>query len=436
MTPSTPQSAVAALHRTPLGGLSLVVAMTGVATALALYVDIAGAVVASGAFVVDSHVKPIKIRAVGAVAALNVAEGDRVNAGDVLIRLDDVQAQANLAIVATKLDELSARKSRLVAERDGEKQVVYPATLSARAANPEIAALVAGETRLFESRLKAREGQKSQLRERIAQLAQEAEGLTIQQKADEAEIAICERELAGVRELWSRRLVPMQRLSTLERDAARLKGHRGQIIASIAENNSKAAEAKLKVLQVDQDAASDIARELREIEAQASETQEKKAAAENDLRNLEIRSPQYGVVHELAVHAVGAVVAPGEPVMQIVPVADALRVEARVAPQDIDQVREGQPASLRVTGLNRRVTPELNGFVERVAPELSQDKRADSNYYSVRLSIPPAEFARLEGAKIVAGMPVETFMRTSSRSMMSYLVKPLMEQVERAFRER
>lgn len=436
MTRSTVQAPIIALRRSLLAGLSVVVVMAAAAVTLATCVEVSGAVVANGSFVVDSHVKTIKHQTAGAVAALNVSEGARVKAGDVLIRLDDVQTSANLAIVNAKLDELTARRARLIAERDGQRRIDYPAALSARAHEAGIAALVAGETRAFESRLAARGGQKSQLQERISQLAQESEGLKIQQKADDAEIAICDQELEGVRALRAKRLVPMQRKSALERDAARLKGHRGQIMASIGENNAKIAETNLKIFQVDQDAASDVAKELRESEAQANEAQEKKVAAENDLRSLESLSPQDGVVHELAVRAVGAAVSPGEPIMQIAPVADSLRLEARVAPQDNDQAREGQAALLRVTGLNQRVTPELNGVVDRVAPDLSQDKKAETSYHTVRVSVRDAEFGRLDAVKIVAGMPVEAFVRTEARSMMSYFVKPLTEQVGRAFREK
>lgn len=435
MTRQTISSPAAAIRRTLLVGLSISAAMVASATVLAYGVDLSGAVVANGAFVVDSHVKPIKPQAAGVVAQLAVGEGARVKAGDLLARLDDVQARANLAIVSTRLDELLARRARLSAERDGKEAVSLPQALADRAESVGLGEIMNGERRLFETRSNARAGQKAQLNERIAQLHQEAEGLVIQKSADDAEIVILERELESVRFLWERKLTVLQRLTSLERDGARLQGRRGRTIASLAENSAKIAENKLKLIQVDQDAMSEIAKELRDVDVQIAETQEKKIAAENDLRHLDIRSPQDGVVHELSVHAKGAVIGAGEQIMQIVPVSDTLKVEARVAPQEIDQVHPNQTVVLRVTGLNQRITPELNGVVERVAPDLSQDQKTKMPFYTVRLSVSAAEFARLESVKFVPGMPVEAFIRTSSRSMMSYLVKPLTDQIGRAFRE-
>jgi HlyD family secretion protein len=435
MTRQTIESPDAAIRRTLVAGLSLVAALAAGATFLAAGVDIEGAVIAGGTVVVDSHVKTIRHQTSGTIAKLHVSEGARVKAGEALVRLDDVQAKANLAIASARLNEALARKARLVAEHDGLDGIVFPALLANSLEHGGAAGVMESERRLFQSRMKARAGQKAQLQERAAQLLHEADGLETQKKADEAEIAIIARELESVRYLWERKLTVLQRVTAVEREAARLQGRRGQLIASLAENKAKLAEARLKLAQVDQDADSEIARMLSETETQIGEAQEKKLAAQNDLHNIDIRSPQDGIVHELAIHAEGAVITAGENIMQIVPVLDTLKVEARIAPQDIDRVRAGQPAILRVTSFNQRITPELSGAVELVAPNLSQDKKTDASYYSVRLSVPSTEIARLDGVKIVPGMPVEAFIRTSSRSMMSYLVKPLTEQIGRAFRE-
>src|SRR5262245_13352651 len=225
---------------------------------------ISGAVVASGSIVVDSNVKKVQHLTGGIVGELRVRDGDRVRAGDIVVRLDETVTRANLAIVTKGLDELTARKARLESERDGSDTIIFPAQLLAGAGDSDRAAAMDSERKLFNLRRTARNGQKAQLRERIAQFQEEISGLTGQQNSKAKEIALIERELAGVRELWKQNLVQLTRLTALEREAARLDGERGQLIAASAKAKGKIAETTLQILQIDQDIASDVAKELRE----------------------------------------------------------------------------------------------------------------------------------------------------------------------------
>jgi len=221
------------------------------------------------------------------------------------------------------------------------------------------------------------------------------------------------------------------------RDAVRIEGERGQLIATVAQAKGKISEIELQIIQIDQNARSEVAKELADVRAKISELVERKVTAMDQLQRIDIRAPQNGIVHQLAFHTKGGVVAAGEQIMLIVPEADELIVEARVAPQNIDQIKADQPATLRFQGFNQRTTPELNGRVTRIAADIIQDRRSNQPpYYLVRISIAEGEVARLlNSTKLVPGMPVEAFIRTDERTMWSYLLKPLTDQARRAFRE-
>jgi HlyD family secretion protein len=401
----------------------------------AVATNLAGAVVAAGHLVVDSYVKKVQHPAGGVVGEILVREGQRVAAGDVVVRLDATQARANLAIVSKKLDELAARKARLEAERDDAETISFPPELTSRAGAPEIAQVMAGESKLLDLRRAARVGQRAQLGERIVQYEKEIRGLVAQEEARARAIVLIEQELKGIRELWEQRLVSIQRMMALEREGANLEGERGRLIEMQGQTAGKISETRLQILQIDQDLRSEVAGSLREVEGQIAEQVERWVSAEDQLRRIDLSAPQDGVVHELAVHTVGGVISPGDAIMLIVPDRDKLALEAQISPQDIDQVRLGQPAVLRLSALNQRTTPELNGMVSRVAADLTQDQRTGLSHYLVRITIAPEELAHLGKLALVPGMPAEAFIRTGERSVLSYLVKPLTDQITRAFRE-
>lgn len=419
-----------------LAGLSAVALIGGAIAAWATTTELAGAVVASGLLVVDSNVKKVQHPTGGVVGELRVADGDPVEAGDVVLRLDDTQTRAGVEILVKSLDELAARRGRLEAEQDDREQIAWPAELLARMDDQRISRLIAGEQRLFELRRQARAGQKAQLRERMNQLRLEIQGLLEQTEAKRREIGLVGTELAAMRELWQKNLVQIGRVTALERDAARIEGERGQLVAATAQARGKISEVELQIIQIDQDLRSEVGRELADIRAKAAELGERRIAAEDQLNRVEIRAPRGGRVHQLAVHTVGGVVSPGEPIMLIVPNSEELMVEARVAPQDIDQIRLGQVAVLRFSAFNQRVTPEIRGVVSRIAPDLTQDQRTGFGYYTVRISLDRAEIALLGEVRLVPGMPVEAFVQTGQRTAISYLMKPLSDQASRAFRER
>ncbi|WP_298252873.1 HlyD family type I secretion periplasmic adaptor subunit [Bradyrhizobium sp.] len=424
------------IQRHLIVGIAVVILLAGGFGGWASTAEISGALIAPGSIVVESSVKKVQHPTGGVVGEVRAHDGDLVKAGDILVRLDDTITKANLAIVTKNLDGLWARAARLEAEQSGLDKIVFPKTLTDRANDPDVKAIMANEVKLFEVRVNGRAGQKAQLRERIVQLNEEIDGLAAQEKAKNQEIDLVEKELSGVRDLYDKHLVQLSRLTTLERDAARLAGERAQYVAQRAQAKGKITETELQIIQVDKDMVSDVSKDLRETNDKIGEFVERKVTAEDQLRRVDIRAPQDGMVLQSTVHTVGGVITAGDTIMLIVPQTDDLQVEAKVNPQDIDKLQVGQKTLLRLSAFNQRTTPELNGVVTRVSPDTTTDQRTGQSYYTIRVSMPPAEVARLGDVKLIPGMPVEAFVQTGNRTLFSYLMKPLSDQLMRAFREK
>src|SRR4051812_23156627 len=429
-------NARASIRRHLLISLVVIILLVGGIGGWAATSEFTGAVIAQGALVVDSNVKKVQHPTGGVVAELNVRDGDQVKSGDIVIKLDDTQTRANLQIVTKGLDELMARRAREETELEGAESIAFPADLLQRKDDPEIARLVSGEAKLFDTRRKTREGLKAQLSERVLQSEEEIGGLKAQVSSKDKQIEWIQQELEGVRDLWSKKLVQFQRVTALEREQARLEGERGQLVASVAQAKGKIAETKIQILQIEQDMRTEAGKDLAEIRAKTAELVEKKVAAEDQLKRIDIRSPQNGMVHQLDVHTVGGVVTPGQQIMLVVPEADKLIVEAKVQPQEIDQVRIGQAAVMRFSNFNSRTTPEINGEVTVVSADVTQDQRTGASYYTVRIGVSPQEIARLGEHKLQPGMPVEVFIQTNVRTVVSYFIRPIQDQLARSFREK
>lgn len=418
-----------------ISGIALVVLLVGGLLGWAATTDIAGAVISPGSVIASSHVKQVQHPTGGVIKEIFVRNDSLVKTGDILVRLDDTVTRANLAITTKGLDQLRGRRARLQAERDHSPEIIFPAELLAHADEPRVRDQIEAERRLFEFRNTAREGQRRQLRERISQLEEEIKGLEAQRVAKHDERGLLGREVERERQLLARQLVEATRLNSLERDATQVEGQLAQLTASIAASRGKIAETELQILQIDDDLASEVADEMRDIDAKIGELEERKIAGEDQLKHIDIRSPQDGYVHELAVYTIGGVVAPGDVMMQIVPSDELFSVEARLNPQDIDQLHLGQAARLRFSAFSQRTTPEIGGYVEQISPDVSTDRRTGAPYYSARISIDNGDLPRLGDQPLVPGMPVEIFVQTGERSVASYFVKPFHDMIMRAFRE-
>lgn len=418
-------------------GMAAVVLLVGGVGGWAATTEISGAVVASGLLVVDSSVKPIQHPTGGVVKTLNVRNGDKVKAGDLLLQLDETVLRAQMLMTSKQLDELRVREARLKAERDNATSVSIPPDLEARRqSEPHIADAIKGELGLFESRLQAHTKLLDQLTERVAQLKEEISGVESQTEAKNLEIDLIQKELDGLEKLEEQQLVTTNRITNMRREAVRLRGERAQLISAAAGSRGRIAEIEINMLQRVDDRQTEVVKELREVQSKLNELGERKVAATDQLMRVDILAPQDGTIHELAVHAKGAVVQAGNPIMMVVPRDDQLVVEARIPPGEIDRVRYGSTAFLMFTALNQRTTPIINGQVTRISADLSRDEVTGQHYYNARIAIEEAELARLGEVDLIPGMPVDVQIRTEDRTALSYLLKPFTDQAMRAFRER
>jgi membrane fusion protein, type I secretion system len=430
MRPDREKRTEPALQRRLAFAFGLIALMVFSCGVWATTTPIAGAVIASGIVVVESNIKKVQHPSGGVVAVIPVKNGDRVQAGDTVLRLDDTQARANLGIVVSQLIQLTGRKARLEAERDLADSIRFPPDFLA--GGDEARAIAEGENRLFAHRRTFKKGQVAQLTERISQIKEEIKGLSAQRDAKQIETDLMVEELDRLEALRKKELMAINRILAAQRDLTKLKGEWGALVAQVAKANGQISETELQIIERDQTMQTDATKDLREIEARIAELVERKIAAEDQLKRIVLTAPQDGIVHELAVHTVGGVISAGETVMTIVPSRDELSVEVRIATSDIDQVHADQSAKLRFPAFNQRTTPEITGTVMRIGADLTRDTQSNSVFYVVRIrpeGVP-------KGVKLVPGMPVEAFVATGERTALSYLVKPIADQFARAFRER
>ena len=418
-----------------MSGYVSIIAMVGVLGGWAYSASINGAVIASATLVVESYSKKVQHSEGGIVSRILVKDGDRVEGGQELMLLDTTETKAELGILQGMLDELMIKKVRLEAQRDGVKDLTIPPELQSRAGEATIASIIAGQQKLLISSNELDKGKVDQLEQQVLQLNEQIGGIEAQITSQATQSRLIEEELEGLRKLQQQGLVPNSRVLSTEREAARLKGVKAELVSSRAGAQSKIGEVKLRILQINEDRRTQSLGELRDTEARISELQEKRVAASARLSRTAIKAPITGTIYQLSVHTEGGVIGRGDTLMLIVPENDDLVLEAKVMPNDIDQVTAGQPAQVRFPGFNARLTPEVGAEVTQVAADVT---RADVNappYYSVRLTIPAKELKRLGSQKLKPGMAAEAFIQTEARSPLTYLVKPLWDQIAHVWRE-
>jgi HlyD family secretion protein len=401
---------------------------------LAIQTELSGAVLASGTVVVDANVKEVQHPLGGVVETIHVRNGASVKQGDVLMRLEDDVAAADLALVDNALDALLIRKARLEAERDGRTSLEVDTSLLSNSIEvPPASTLMRSETKYLASRIEARAGLKAQLAERIAQTERQIDGIWLQTAAQQDALDLLRSELDDLEGLFDAGLVTKPRISELSREGAEIRGLRGQLVSERAAQHGRIAELKLQIIQIDQDMLSEVSKELRETEEKIADLAQRRVGALDQLKRIDIRAPHDGLVHQLVVHTEGGVIEAGERIMLIVPEGEALSIEVKVAAQDRDQIHLGQNTLLRMSSFNQRTTPELAGVVSLIGADLVEDSRTGLQYYPVRIALEEGEEARL-GQQLAPGMPVEAFVQTGYRTIFSYLTKPLADYFVQAFR--
>ncbi|ACI56244.1 membrane fusion protein [Rhizobium leguminosarum] len=397
--------------------------------------ELSSAVIGEGVVVVNGDVKKVQHLTGGIVSKLLVSENDHVTAGQILIQLDGTTTKAQLSIVESTLAQLYARRARLKAERIDAESFDVEENISDLTSSTAARDLLDGETKLFDSRRSALVGMKSQLASRKDQLAEQIKGLVVQINATNDSLSLIEQELEGVDTLYKKGLVTLQRLNALKRARADLQGNSGQEIAAKAEAEGKAIEIDRQSLQLDEDRRSEIAKELTDVEAKIAENEERRGTALDQLRRLDIVAPLSGRIHELSIHTVNGVVNPGETLMLVVPENEDLTVQARVATRDIDQLHVGQSVDVRFSAFDQRTTPDVRGEITSIAPDVVKDERTGISYYPLRVKPEAESIAKLKSIKLYPGMPAEVFIKIADRNVISYLTKPLTDQMQHVFRE-
>ena len=417
-------------------GITLMVVLFGFIGLWAALVPLASGAVAPGKVVLDSNRKTIQHLEGGIVKEIAVREGDTVTSGQLLIRLDNTTSQARNDLLRGQYIAARATEARLLAERDGKSSVTYPSELTdLQTQDAQVRENIDAQNRLFATRREAVQGQLDVLNQKVAQSNDEIRGLREQSNAASRQISLLNEEIDVVRGLLAKGNALKPRLLSLERQAADLIGQRGQAQAMVSRANQTINESKINSINLKNDFLNKVVSELKEVQGEIATLTEQLRSASDIARRVDILAPIAGTVTGLQVHTVGGVVKPGDTLMTLVPQDDKLIIEARIQPQDIDLVRAGQKAQVRLTAFNARYMRPAEGSVVNVSADRFDDQRTGEGFFLARIEIPQAELKDLGDVKLTPGMPAETLIITGRRTMLSYLVRPIRESFGRAFRE-
>ncbi|MBD8066995.1 HlyD family type I secretion periplasmic adaptor subunit [Devosia sp. PTR5] len=424
------------LRRHGLLAIGATVAVFGALIGWAATTHISGAIVAPGTLVVQDNAKRVQHSEGGIVSNILVRNDEHVEAGQLLAILDQTAIAANLAIINSQLKQAFAREGRLAAQIEGKETIKLSDAAVANFSAGEMDALLTLEQRALSVRRATRAGRIEQLNEQINQLQRQSEGLKTQQEALEDQLQILKSEIADFDTLYEDRLVALSRGTALDKEMANVKGQLGQVVSAIAQGQASASERALQIEQVKDEYLTDALAELQDVRQVIAEAGQRKIAEEDRLTRTEIRAPQSGTVHESVLHTVGGVAAAGETLMLVVPSDEPLVANVRVDPIDIDKVVAGQEVVLRLPGLNPRKTPELFASVDQIAPDASRDAATGAQFYSARITLPDDQVKRLPpGTELVPGMPVQSYVQLGDRTVLSYILQPLVDQLRLAMRE-
>lgn len=393
------------------------------------------AAVAFGAVESESSRKTIQHLEGGIIKDILVADGDVVRSGQVLVSLDDTKARAEVDSLQDQLWDATAREVRLQAEQQGHELASFPAKLqSASNESPSVAAIVARQQDIFETRRQVFQSQVAVIREKRSQVEKEIIGLKAQGNAAGQRAAIVREEEAMVAELVSKGLERRPRLLNLQREMADIDGRRGEISAQISRAEQVISESQATILKLESDRQNEIAQSLREAQNQIFQLRERLRAANDLLSRTQVKAPEDGVITDLRVHTPGGVIGAGAPLVDLVPLQDRLIVTARVRPEDIDVVRPGLRADVHLLPYNQRRVPRLEGVVMHVSADRLVDKRTDQPYYAAKIRVQDPRVSE-DGVQIIPGMPTQVFIKTGRGTVALYALRPLLDSFNNAFRE-
>ncbi|MED5488259.1 MAG: HlyD family type I secretion periplasmic adaptor subunit [Pseudomonadota bacterium] len=417
-----------------VSGLTILLIFLVGATAWASSAKLASAIIAVGQLKVDSNRKQIQHLDGGIVNQILVSDGQSVKKGDTLVILDPVQAKSSLGIVAGALFTAELKRSRLQAERDNTEQPDFTRFLHRE--HEDKNSLIGAQQSLFSIRRSVQVSQQEILHQQIENLKSQISGFESQQASTKTQIEISKDELVNLKNLKARGLVGNERLLELERNLAQLEGRAGELVSSIASAKASIDEKRLELIRVKRSFHEQVLAELQDVESEIIDLQERANAATHHLQQMVVKAPVDGLIVGLNVHTEGGVVVPGQLLMEIVPDNDALIVEGQVLPTDVDDLRVGQSARVKLSGFQQRTTPELTGMLQYVSADSMLDERSGMTYFIIRVSIAAEELAKLPSEGLIPGMPAEVFVQTGERTALEYLLQPLSDTIDRAWREK
>ncbi|GAD56196.1 MAG: HlyD family secretion protein [Limimaricola cinnabarinus] len=434
ISPENAPSAWSAARPLILGFLALAVLLGGFGT-WATMSQISGAVVASGQVEVDQNRQIVQHPDGGVVSEILVDEGDEVEAGQLLIRLEAEQLQSELAVVEGQLLEVLSRRARLEAERDDSERLEFD-DLLLETENPIAPELMEGQRRLQEARIESENRQAEQLTRQREQISDQILGIESQETAAARQLELIESELGSQQSLLDRGLAQATRVLTLQREQADLLGRQGELKASKAQAGGRISEIEIEILKLASTRRQEAISQLRDLQFNEIELSNRRRSLLTQLDRLDIRAPVGGIVYGLTVFTPRSVIRPADPVLYIVPQDRPLVITTQVQPTDIDLLHLGQEVILRLPAFDQRRTPELTGEVMQISADAFQDERQPISYYRVEIRLSEGEIDKLpEDMTLIPGMPVESYIRTTDRTPLAYFVKPLSDYFARAFRE-
>ncbi|MEY8839691.1 HlyD family type I secretion periplasmic adaptor subunit [Cribrihabitans sp. XS_ASV171] len=419
-----------------IGMIGLIVLVGGFGT-WAVRSSIAGAIIAGGRIEVERNRQVVQHLDGGVVDEILVDEGDSVEEGETLIRLDANLLTSQLLIVEGQLFELIARRGRLEAEREGTDTITFDAELLKQAeTRPDVADLIEGQKRLYEARQESIARETEQLEKRRSQIENQIDGIVAQQESLKQQLELIREELVDQQTLLDKGLAQAGRVLALRRTEADLSGSLGELVASEAAQEGRITEIDIEILKLTTRQREEAISRLRDLRYRELELAEQRRSLQEQLSRLDIKAPVSGIVYGLQVHTPRSVIRPADPVLFVVPQDRPLVIAARVEPIHIDQIFVGQEVILRFSALDQRQTPELIGTVTQVSADAFEDEASRVSYYRAEIELAEGEQAKLpEGSVLIPGMPVEAFIRTEDQSPIYYLVKPLADYFTKAFRE-
>jgi membrane fusion protein, protease secretion system len=402
----------------------------------ATFAPLDSGITAMGEIVVDSKRQKVQHLSGGIVDQILVRDGDSVTQDQVLLRLNRTRTQAELAIARAQLLSSLAVEARLMAERDNRDGIHFPEqVLKEQAHDPRISEVVDTQMQLFETRRRALKNELSILDESVRGLNEQMRGVQAQRRGKERQLELLGQELGSLQTLFEEGYVPRNRIFELERAMAETDARLSEDIAVVGRIQSSLSEARLRKIQREQEYTKEVESQLTNIQREVDSLQQRSIALSEDLERVDIRAPVAGVVVGLKIHSTGSVVRPGEDILEIVPDKDPLVIEAMIPTQSIELVQVGLQAMVRFSALSR-LNPVINGQVMTVSADRLTDERTGMPYYKARIQVSPEELARLEYERIIPGMPAEVVIKTGEHSVIHYLLKPLLDHVFSAFRER